>query len=135
MSNYSANLPAAFAEMFPDARPCKAAYVTLYEVQSRYGGPEEGGWYYDWFTPVASQQVADEQTAHDLAEQIREKADQMTTDATGEWARQMLESCEWAEARGIDPADMDEPDGPTRFLVFFENFPGEYETKERPYYS
>lgn len=32
-------------------------YVNAYEVTRQYGGPEEGGWYYDEGTPVASMPV------------------------------------------------------------------------------
>lgn len=27
-------------------------YVTAYEVTRHYGGPEEGGWWYDWYHPI-----------------------------------------------------------------------------------
>lgn len=26
--------------------------ITLYERTNHYGGPEEGGWYYDWYEPI-----------------------------------------------------------------------------------
>lgn len=28
-------------------------FLTLYRVECEYGGPEEGGWHYDWLEPVA----------------------------------------------------------------------------------
>jgi hypothetical protein len=31
--------------------PTQRVWVTAYTVQQRYGGPEEGGWYYDDYTP------------------------------------------------------------------------------------
>ena len=27
-------------------------FVTAYEVTRHYGGPEEGGWYYNWYDPI-----------------------------------------------------------------------------------
>lgn len=126
-------LSAAFNEIFPEAKPYRSAYVTLYEVQSCYGGAEEGGWYYDWFTPIASQEV-DPEHAHDFAHQVRNRAEGMTRDAKAAWADSMRSSCDWAEARGIDPADLPEPDGPTRFVVLVEEFPGQERTTERPQY-
>ena len=27
-------------------------YVTVYRVTRHYGGPEEGGWWYNWYEPV-----------------------------------------------------------------------------------
>jgi hypothetical protein len=32
-------------------------FVTTYEVEQLYGGPEEGGWYYFWLTPVRAEVV------------------------------------------------------------------------------
>ena len=125
----------AFREMFPTAEAPTAFFVTLYEVKSLYGGPEEGGWWYDWYTPIATKQVSSEFEADTIRTQIRTRAAQMQRDAAKEWANSMRESCDWAEARGIDPADMDEPDGPDNFKVFTEEFPGQYRTTERPYYS
>lgn len=29
--------------------------VTIYEVTRHYGGPEEGGWWYNWYEPVHSE--------------------------------------------------------------------------------
>jgi hypothetical protein len=33
-------------------RTVTGVFVTTYEVEQLYGGPEEGGWYYFWHTPV-----------------------------------------------------------------------------------
>ena len=27
-------------------------FVTVYKVTRHYGGPEEGGWWYNWYEPV-----------------------------------------------------------------------------------
>lgn len=32
-------------------------YINVYEWEQRYGGPEEGGWYYEWLTLVSSKRV------------------------------------------------------------------------------
>lgn len=37
------------------ARQDVQPWVTLYEISREFGGHEEGGWYYDWLTPVACQ--------------------------------------------------------------------------------
>jgi hypothetical protein len=29
-------------------------FVTAYEVTRHYGGPEEGGWWYNWYEPIES---------------------------------------------------------------------------------
>lgn len=132
----TSTLQDAFNEIFPDADlRIDSFFVTLYEVQSLYGGPEEGGWWYDWYTPIATKQVATQEMAEMLQKKIRSRAAEMRKEAESEWARQMRESCDWAEARGLDPADMDEPDGPDNFVVMIEDHPGSYKTTERPYYS
>ena len=33
---------------------CRCAYLNAYKVIQRYGGPEEGGWWYSVYEPVAS---------------------------------------------------------------------------------
>lgn len=35
-------------------------FVTAYEVTRHYGGPEEGGWWYNWFEPIQTVPVAKE---------------------------------------------------------------------------
>lgn len=30
----------------------KDRYITAYAVTRNYGGPEEGGWWYDWYKPI-----------------------------------------------------------------------------------
>jgi hypothetical protein len=29
-------------------------YINVYEVSSEYGGPEEGGWWYNYYEPIKS---------------------------------------------------------------------------------
>lgn len=47
-------------------------FVNVYEVDRIYGGPEEGGWYYDAGTVVISRQVP-ETEAEAVAEQLRQE--------------------------------------------------------------
>lgn len=35
-----------------DTHPLIVRYITAYAVTRHYGGPEEGGWWYDRFTPI-----------------------------------------------------------------------------------
>ena len=35
-----------------DGQHCEYNYVSVYSVSRCYGGPEEGGWYYDWWELV-----------------------------------------------------------------------------------
>ena len=34
-------------------------FVTAYEVTRHYGGPEEGGWWYDWREPIDTVPTSD----------------------------------------------------------------------------
>jgi hypothetical protein len=36
-----------------NAKTEQHTFVTLYAIERVFGGHEEGGWYYDWLTPVA----------------------------------------------------------------------------------
>ena len=37
-------------------------YVNTYEVDREYGGPEEGGWWFTTYTPVASRRLPERAT-------------------------------------------------------------------------
>lgn len=55
--------------MVDQAEEPRRRYVNAYAVDRRYGGPEEGGWYYDDGTPLASIPVdtdAEEAAARDM---------------------------------------------------------------------
>jgi hypothetical protein len=43
-------------------------YINAYLVDSQYGGPEEGGWWYDSGEPVASIPIPNQMSDHDLGE-------------------------------------------------------------------
>jgi hypothetical protein len=42
-------------------------FVNVYEVGRSYGGPEEGGWYYSTYYPLASVPFGDD-TPHEIIE-------------------------------------------------------------------
>ncbi len=37
----------------------KIRFVTAYEVTRHFGGPEEGGWWYDWYEPIDTVPTSD----------------------------------------------------------------------------
>jgi hypothetical protein len=45
-------------------------YVNVYEIHKIFGGPEEGGWYYNSYSPMASVPFSDE-TPHEVLEAER----------------------------------------------------------------
>lgn len=50
-----------------------AVWVNVYEVNRRYGGPEEGGWYYDTGELILCKKFYDNDSAQDYAESLRDK--------------------------------------------------------------
>lgn len=48
-------------------------YVNVYSVTRHYGGPEEGGWWYNAGEPIESRLIADEDEAYELRDALREK--------------------------------------------------------------
>jgi len=54
----------------PDRRPW---YVNVYAVSRHYGGPEEGGWWYDSGDPVASTPYFTKADAYAARDAARER--------------------------------------------------------------
>ena len=48
-------------------------YVNVYSVTRHYGGPEEGGWWYNAGEPVESRIVPNREAAETLREEMEEK--------------------------------------------------------------
>lgn len=54
-------------------------YVTVYEIGRAYGGPEEGGWHYDYGTPIMDERNAlydDHDAAVEYAERLNVQLEQ-----------------------------------------------------------
>ena len=84
-------------------------FVTLYEVSREYGGPEEGGWWYNWLTPVKSIRC-------------RRSQSEATQNRLYKSAREEYGADRWSgRLKGA--------------TIMEENVSGEYETKRRPYYE
>lgn len=89
-------------------------FVSMYAVSRHYGGPEEGGWWYDWktFEKVRCTVVGARADALRLASEFNATADE-------------------------------ERDGPNRFSViggddetyYVEQRPAEHQSTERPHYE
>ncbi len=55
-------------------------FVTAYEVTRHYGGPEEGGWFYNWYSPINTVSTS-ESNAEWLVESFKKKyGDRVTGD-------------------------------------------------------
>ena len=85
-------------------------WVGLYHVERQYGGPEEGGWWYDCFYHVLSIPAWGED------------------DARQQWSRLQQRTL-----KPERPLSSMLSDGEAR--VIFEERPGQYETTEVPHYE
>lgn len=85
-------------------------YVNVYSIERCYGGPEEGGWWYNWFNCIESYPCRNE--VSDLMQEQLEK-----------------------EYNHIKHGDIYSVLGGTDLAVYIEQKPAESQTKERPYYE
>lgn len=119
----------------------KPVYVSLYEVERCYGGPEEGGWWYNSYQLLSTKKFYDE----DEAEKFREFL-------SGEVEKSGANEEDLSSSRGFDqytdPSNGDpmydhsDNDIPVGFsglasnqIVCIEEVPGQNETKEIPHYE
>lgn len=87
-------------------------FVTLYSTTQMYGGPEEGGWWYYWNDKILTRRVKKnrvEQTVSQLKKLGRNEGYRFSEDKK--------------YYRG------------NKAEIIVEDFPGEYQTKRRPYYE
>jgi hypothetical protein len=124
---------------FQGMQPAKSIYVSVYEVERCYGGPEEGGWWYDNYTLKSTKQFFDETEARKFAEALENGIE-----AKG------LNKEPLSSSRGMDaypdPSDRDpsaDPQDPPlgfsalakNYQVMVEETAGEYVTRGRPHYE
>jgi hypothetical protein len=86
-------------------------FLNVYEVTRHYGGPEEGGWWYNWYECIEVFPVRDEEQG----EQLRD------------WL--------FSEHEHKKHGNIYSVLGGTDIVVYLEDEPKESETKERPYYE
>ena len=85
-------------------------YVSVYKVERCWGGPEEGGWWYDFYTLIESTEV------------LRRDRNRVLRAKRKEWESQNTVPLHSVMSRGI-------------YNVVKEENKGEHETKERPIYE
>lgn len=88
----------------------KLVYINVYEVTRHYGGPEEGGWWYDWLHCVEVFPVR-ESAAPLMIEQLQDEHAHRN----------------WGNISSVL--------GGQAVAVYTEDAPKQSETKERPYYE
>ncbi len=106
-------------------------WVSVYKVQSLYGGPEEGGWFYDVWELVGGMKFPTEETANAYLTEAEAKAKAMRSQANADY-RAMY------EARYSDADDVEddfcsgESTGPDDFRVVCESRLGERDNTSEP---
>ena len=86
-------------------------YVSAYAVTRNYGGPEEGGWWYDWYEHLETRPIPHPAVTEVIRTSLREKhADE-----------------EYGDIYSVR--------GGVLVRVMLEDEPHEFESTERPYYS
>lgn len=96
-------------------------YVCLMRREQYYGGPEEGGWWGDDTFLEAWAEFPSEDAANEALDSIEQLAKEMSEDEAQAFNLSCLQSCEWAEDRGIEPCDLPEVGGPTEYFVLICN--------------
>ena len=107
----------AFKEICKDAQAPKTWYVALCVNERRYGGAEEGGWWYDHAEVLEYQAFPDEATAWAVRCKVEERAAELSKDAERRQGEAALRSMEWLEARGLDADYLPEMNGPEEYFV------------------
>lgn len=119
----------------------KPVYVSLYEVERAYGGPEEGGWWYDQWTLISTKKFFDEEEANAFASKLNGEVEASGVNEENLSSSRGMDK--YPDPSGGDPAyehsDADIPLGFSGLArnqrVIVEEQAGENETKERPRYE
>ena len=126
---------AAFYAVCKDAVKAKSHYVSLYRIESFYGGPEEGGWWGHDYVLVASQECSTDAEANALANKVSDLAEELSKEAKDAFNRGCAMECEWLEARGLDADYLPEVSGEDRYAVYIEERAGEMAREGDRHYS
>lgn len=110
-------------------------HVSKYEEQQLYGGPEEGGWWYDWTTYVATVGTF---TKREDAQAFQDQLVKRDAPENAERKHRVNEGL----ARGANMDSIDDPEpllrgecGDDKVLYIIETEPGSRERKEHPHYE
>lgn len=119
----------------------KPVYVSVYEHSRAYGGPEEGGWWYDLYTLDSTKQFYDREEAEKFAEALRNGIENKGLNDEPISSSRGFDK--YLDPSGGDPmydhSDNDIPLGfsgaANNYRVIIEDTPGENETRSRPHYE
>ena len=107
------NLRRAFFEVVDEPKPAVGVYLSLYRETPFYGGPEEGGWWYNAGSPLGS-------IPFDIADRTR------IPDEIDRLKRLFFH---------LNEGDIDSVLGGQEVQVYTEDEAAEHFPQERPYYE
>ena len=110
-------LESAFHATLKDIKRPGIYYVCLRERVQCYGGPEEGGCWYDNNTLVAWAEYPTIELAESAAEQVKTLANELAIEAQKNYGDFCIRQVEWLEERGLDSDFLPENDGPSQYSV------------------
>ena len=111
-------------------------YVSIYVVERCYGGAEEGGWWYDWYSLEDSFGYIDENVAHEKAQEVSDILNQRNEDEHDQrvdnTANMPQGDSPWLDTEGYIPTNWS--DGGIRTVVVESEKGSRMETC-RPHYE
>jgi len=112
----------------------KIFYISIYEVGRAYGGPEEGGWWYDTYEYVETVGRANgREQARQIRNNVEEKLKGKNVETGPLWSAKGFENLpEGTEDSQIPRGFSGEA---SELQAVIEERPGEKETQERPHYQ
>lgn len=125
----------------PEYKPAKGAWVSIYRKSQHFGGPEEGGWWYDKISLEGSKYFPSEEQAEAFLEQAKAEVEQANRDEAPARYRAMaalpdedLEPCPANCPEGYIPSDW--TDG-GELMIVVEQVRGESDnmSEPRPHYE
>lgn len=120
MSHIESRIEKAFWRTIPKAERAHERWVCLRESRPFYGGPQEGGWWGSDEILVATHRVETIERAEALRAKIESEAAQLSAEARRDFGDRCLRGLEYADEKGLDPSDLPEVDGESRFYVTIE---------------
>lgn len=136
MTTQDSYIAEAFSRVCDQAEESTDRYVSLYCVVPYYGGPEEGGWWGQDVTLMATQSfptVSQAEAAKERVEALAKELQASAKAANGDLCRSQLESCGWdgeeAQYR------YGEVDGAEDYFVCVEDSPGSQESSGCRHYE
>lgn len=110
-------IKSAFELICTEAKETDPHYVVLVSSVQCYGGPQEGGWWYPHRVVEEYQLFPTLELAEQVAEKVREKAEELEAEARRSHGEMCLRQLEWLDARHLDADYLPEDDGPTEYHV------------------